>query len=160
MKKPSASAGFTLVELIVVIVLIGILAAVAIPRFINQTSNARKASLSGLQGAINSAVILAEAEYRAEGNTATTANVATITMDNISVAVVPGTGAPSASSGGIGTALNNFSGFVLGTPAAQVVPFTFTTNQPNCSLTYADSSAGATVASTVQPIATLVTTGC
>lgn len=46
--------GFTLIELVMVIVILGILAAVAIPRYINLQSTAQTASLAGLQGAIQS----------------------------------------------------------------------------------------------------------
>src|SRR5690242_7860697 len=60
--------GFTMIELIFVIVILGILAGIAIPRFINQTTNARIASLYGVAGAVASATALAQAEYLAEGN--------------------------------------------------------------------------------------------
>ncbi|EKO3774257.1 type II secretion system protein [Vibrio metschnikovii] len=52
MKK---QGGFTLIELVVVIVILGILAVTAAPRFINLQDDARKATLKGLQGAIQGA---------------------------------------------------------------------------------------------------------
>jgi len=53
--RPALQQGFTLIELIVVIVLIGILAAVAVPKYMDLTSDARKAKLDGLGGGIASA---------------------------------------------------------------------------------------------------------
>jgi MSHA pilin protein MshA len=47
--------GFTLIELVVVIIILGILAVVAAPKFINLKSDALTASLKGLQGALKSA---------------------------------------------------------------------------------------------------------
>ncbi|MDK9778919.1 MULTISPECIES: type II secretion system protein [unclassified Vibrio] len=47
--------GFTLIELVVVIVILGILAVTAAPRFLNLQDDARKASLQGLKGAIDGA---------------------------------------------------------------------------------------------------------
>jgi MSHA pilin protein MshA len=46
--------GFTLIELVVVIVILGILGAFALPKFADLGSEARKASLQGLKGAIES----------------------------------------------------------------------------------------------------------
>ena len=59
MKK---QAGFTIIELVVVIALLGILAAVALPRFLNVTDDAHQASVSGTGGAFNSAVRLVKAQ--------------------------------------------------------------------------------------------------
>ncbi|MBY3787669.1 prepilin-type N-terminal cleavage/methylation domain-containing protein [Photobacterium carnosum] len=46
--------GFTLIELVVVIVILGILAVVAAPKFMNLQNDARNASLKGLEGALKS----------------------------------------------------------------------------------------------------------
>lgn len=55
MKK---QAGFTLIELVVVIVILGILAATAAPKFMDLQSDARISALNGLKGAISSAVAM------------------------------------------------------------------------------------------------------
>lgn len=54
--KISAKSGFTLVELVIVIVVLGILSAVAVPRFIDFSGDAKVAATKGALGGVRSAV--------------------------------------------------------------------------------------------------------
>lgn len=56
--KVQAQGGFTLIELIVVIVILGILAATALPKFANLSGDARLASLNAAKGALSSAAAI------------------------------------------------------------------------------------------------------
>lgn len=63
----SRSGGFTLIELVVVIALLGILAAFAIPRFVGLEREARSAATLGLSGSVRSAATLAHSLWLAQG---------------------------------------------------------------------------------------------
>ncbi len=145
-------SGFTLIELVTVIVILGILAAFAIPRFTGLEVQARISAVNGLAGSVKSASALSKALWIANGN-ATAANVQFEGGASANITVNSSTGYPAATQAGIGNTVTDTSGYVFSnTGNTATWNLSSATTPASCSVTYNNTN--------LPPVITTITTGC
>ena len=134
--------GFTLIELVIVIVVLGILAAIAIPRYISIQRDARIASVNGIAGGLRGAVALARAKYMATQNSA----AITVDMDGTAVDCNAVTGIPVGTATGIGAAMQSLDGYTVDYTVAAAVIFWPPGGNATCQAVYNGTTGVVTIA--------------
>ncbi|MCL1042800.1 MULTISPECIES: type II secretion system protein [Shewanella] len=95
--KAANQSGFSLIELVIVIVILGILAATAIPRFLNVTDDAEDASVDGVAGGLATAVSFVRSQWEVDGR-----NNANVVLDGTQISLDTRFGFPTGSTSGSG----------------------------------------------------------
>ncbi|HRD86356.1 MAG TPA: type II secretion system protein [Rubrivivax sp.] len=161
-------AGFTLVELVTVILILGVLAAVALPRYADLQGKAREAKVKAVAGSMKAANGLVKAQAMANSVSCASATGTTVSMEGLSVALnhcYPQ--ALGAFTGGVlgaanvsandGWAVSTTTGQTGGASAGSVVVIELSdaATPANCSVSFTSAATA-----TTPPVVSTTTTGC
>ena len=129
------SAGFTLIELVIVIIILGILAVTAAPKFLNLQGDAREATLKGMKAAMESSASIVYSKAVIKGLETSSATA----VDGIDIAYRY----PKATSAGIGATLDISAGdWTAPSVAGKTYTIAPAGAPSSCTVTYTEADSG------------------